>query len=127
VSTRPDPVKFEALARGVASGLSVRASARRAGYSPRSEWSKHLAARPEFKARVETLRREIALASPNLAPVIVALLDAAELALRDRKGDYGAVARMLAEAARLKQKLPPAPAPDEETEAEWAARWGPKT
>jgi hypothetical protein len=126
VPRQPHPIKTEALIRGVASNLPQGEAAARAGYSRRGGFASRLLKRSEIADRVVAAKREFALASANLAPVIVALLDAAELALRDRKGDYGAVARMLAEAASLKQKLPPAPAPDEESEAEWAARWVPK-
>jgi hypothetical protein len=126
---RPDPVKFEALARGVARGKSVHEAAVDAGFGPRSKWIYSLSNRPEFQARVEALEREIPLAGPNMAPVLMALMAGANAALEERSGPgWTAAARMLAEAARIKKSVPDVDLERDRRreEHEWLLRYGPR-
>jgi hypothetical protein len=125
-----DKEKFEAFARGVASGISKRAAASAVGYGPKSTACYKMAKKEAFQDEVRRLELEIRHGgSSDLAPIIGALMDGAYQALaKGEAAHMSAAARMLAEAGRLKQKLRPAPrASGGLTDDEWAAKYGPKS
>lgn len=91
------------------------------GYAKRSDQPRKLSENPEFQARVAEIAAEDARSGPGLPPVIAALMDGAAAAMRkDSAAGYSAAARMLAEAGRLKQKLPKTQSSDLK---DWAKRW----
>ncbi|HEY2480804.1 MAG TPA: hypothetical protein VGI30_01240 [Caulobacteraceae bacterium] len=126
----PDKQRIERMAQGVADGLCYLHAGVAAGYGRNSTSCIYKAARdPAFLARVETLVRQRQLGgSSDVAPVIVLMFDCAEDSRRLRTGvGMTAAHRFLADAARLKQGLPPRLAPGELTEAEWRRTHGPKS
>ena len=119
--SQPDPAKVAIMVDARARGLSKRAAAREAGYAEKTNSFYETMKGDEFKERVVKRKRQLELASADLAVVIVALMDAAQLATQSRLGDFTAAARMLAEAARLKQGL--SATEGEDPFAEAARRW----
>jgi hypothetical protein len=133
---KPDWRRFEETARGVARGMSVREAATRAGYGARSKWIYKISKRGEFDARVEVLKREGPLMASDVEPVLVALMDGADAAMKDATGrGWSAAARMLAEAARIKEAMDVVDSrlekdfedlKREREELEWLRKWGPE-
>jgi hypothetical protein len=105
----PSPQQLDTFADGIAEGLPVRPAAIRAGYSATSNSVYQWLKRPEFMARVEKFRRRRApAATGDLEPVIERLLAAADSAAALNSAPaLRAVRDLLAEAAKLKQLLPP--------------------
>lgn len=130
MSGRVDPRQFEALAQGVAAGLSKKAAGNAAGYSKKTNSYYGITNRPEFAARVAVLRQEQPWgATDDLAPAINMLIRTAERLLAQETitpAGFDAATRMIAEAARLKQKLRKGPAGDLGVK-EWLAKFGPKS
>ncbi|HEY5290555.1 MAG TPA: hypothetical protein VIJ59_11055 [Caulobacteraceae bacterium] len=130
---KTDRARFEAFARGVADGGSIRAAATAAGYGVGSNACYRMARTAPFKAEVIRVASELRHASSNsLAPIIAALMEGAHKALaKNSNASLIIAARMLAEAGRLKQRLPP-PRPgrhsrrrfDDLTLDEWLERYG---
>jgi hypothetical protein len=130
---RVSPERQDALAEGLAKGLTARQAALRAGFGPRNDVYYRWLKLPEFMARVERHRRAQAPAgSADLQPVIERLLAAADKGAEATDGPtLRAVCDLLAEAARLKQLLP---APESEarpqnyemTREAWLAAFAPK-
>jgi hypothetical protein len=120
----------EPFCLALAEGLTIKAASIKAGFSAKSNACYQLKKKDHIRARVAELRRYNPFTGSDLRPVIGALMEGARDALEAAKAKqtaaiYVAATRMLAEAARLKQKLPAAA----ETSAadEWLDRWGPKS
>jgi hypothetical protein len=116
------------FARMLAAGKLPPEAAITAGYSPKYDPYK-LANGAEVRALVAIFTMEDPVTGPDLAHVIATLMEGAKDAMaaaKEKKSAAGfAAARgLLAEAARLKQTLPPRPGPDEDME--WALKWGPE-
>jgi len=108
----PTLQQLDAFADGVAEGLSVRAAAIRAGYSPLSKRIYRRLKEPSFIARVEKFRaRREQAAANDLAPIIERLVAIADQATKTSTDAAAmrAARELLSEAARLK-RLGPAPA-----------------
>lgn len=125
--------RFEAMAQGVAAGQTTKAAAIAAGYTGTATSYYQVAKRDDFKARVKVLEQERPWGgSSDLAPAINLLMRGAEKALTlDSAAALNAAAKMIAEAARLKQLLPPPPVQGrtqryEISREEWLATYGPK-
>jgi hypothetical protein len=118
------------MAQGVADGLCLKQAGIAAGYSRNSTSCIYKVARdPAFRARVETLIRQRQWgASDGLAPMIELMVDCAQSA-RELGNGAGMTAahRLLAEAARLKQLLPPPLAPGELSDEDWRRAYGPRS
>ena len=99
---RTDKAKFAAFTRLVASGLFIRTAGTAVGYALKSNACYEMAGKPVFKAEVERLKAELKHGGTNdLAPVIAALMDGAETAMKGEKptpAHMNAAARLLAEA-----------------------------
>ncbi|HEY1562294.1 MAG TPA: hypothetical protein VGF71_15615 [Caulobacteraceae bacterium] len=120
----PDKARQERFARALAAGRTVAAAAEEAGYAS-SSWPNLLSRRPDFRERVAAIAMVDPITGPALGPVIAALMSGADEAMKKgTAGAFNAAARMLAEAGRLKQKLPTTPSGD--TLSAWAERWGPE-
>lgn len=120
--------KVEPFAKALARGLTTREAAAEAGYSPTCGFPSKKVKEEAFRAHVAELARESPFIGPDLRPVIALLMDGAREALATAKkkesaAGYTAATRMLAEAARLKQRLPNTTADSEEME--WLRRWCP--
>ena len=128
----PTPQQLDAFADGIAEGLSVRAAAVRAGYSPHSSsiylWPK----KPAFMARVEKFRaRREPAGAVDLAPIIERLVAIADrAAISTDAAAMRAARELLSEAARLKRLDPPPAEPAQrgyELDREaWLAAFAPK-
>jgi uncharacterized membrane protein len=125
--------RFEAMAQGVAAGQTTKAAAIAAGYTGTATSYYQVAKRADFKARVKVLEQErLWGGSSDLAPAINLLMRGAEKALTlNSPAALNAAARMIAEAARLKQLLPPPPVEArrrnyEMPREEWLATYAPK-
>jgi hypothetical protein len=119
------PERIERFARACARGLNVDEAAAEAGYESGSDWPRKLAKRADFTARVAALSFKVASAGSDLEPVIAALLTGADRAMKQGSaGAFNAAARMLAEAGRLKLKLPKTARSD--TLKQWARQFTPE-
>lgn len=122
--------QHEAMAQSVAAGLTIKEAFVAAGFAERSHHYDVVAKREDFQQRVAMLRQEREWGgSPDLAPAINMLMRGAEQAMALNNGAaMAAAARMVAEAARLKQKLPKTRRTgDDLSVEEWIARYGPKS
>lgn len=106
-----DPRKLERFALGIASGLTVRAAALRAGYCSTSNHIHKIARRPEFQSRVAELKLELQWGrSGELGPVVNALRALAERAAATNNPlALSTAQKCLTEAARLKAFIFPEP------------------
>lgn len=120
----------ESLAKGVAAGLTLRDAGLAAGYSGKSDYIYDVAKKEDYIKRVSVLRKDRAWGgSADLAPAIDMLMGAAEKILGNNDltpAACDAAQRLIAEAARLKQKLPKRASGDLSLE-EWVTRFGPKS
>lgn len=129
---RFDPERVDRFARLLASGISIRAAATAAGYKLKSNACYRMAKLPHFKERLAKYQLEFKHAgSRDLRPIVVILMEGGEKAFRDgTAASLASAARLLAEAARLKARLPAwekAGGEKGDSEAEWAARFGPSS
>ncbi len=123
-----DRRRVERMAQGVADGLCLKHAGVAAGYSRHSTSCIYKVGRdPAFRERVEALVRQRQWSDPgDLGPLIALMVGFAEAARGLGNGAGMAAAhRLLAEAARLKRRLPPPPAPGELSEADWRRAYGP--
>jgi hypothetical protein len=95
------------MAQGMAEGLTPKAAAVAAGYSPRTNSYRTIVEDENFKSQVEAARlRHRRGGSPDLGPVIDDLMEYAEKAAGLGTGaGMMAAAKLLAEAARLKSQM----------------------
>jgi len=126
--------RCEALARGVAAGADLKSAAIAAGYGAKAGTYYRHKKRKDFAPLVARLKLEMERGgSADLGPVITDLMEGAQRAMAlDTGVGMMAAARMLAEAGRLKQKLPKTrrgriSSVDDMTDQEWAERYGPKS
>jgi hypothetical protein len=103
-----DPLKFEALARGVALGMTIMSAGLAAGYTGKCNGAYRVAAQQKFKDRVAQLRAELAWCGWR---DIEALLRALKLAYDGamQKRMFDAAGRIVMQAARLQKELPRRP------------------
>lgn len=122
-------VGFEALAKGVAGGATIRAAGIAAGWGPNTRIYYKYSKRDDFAAAVERWKLELRRGgSSDLGPVISDLMEGAQRAIGLETGaGMTAACKMLVEAARLKQLLGSVDgaAARRRDDDEWAARYGP--
>lgn len=124
MSSRPDPVRQERFALGVAEGLSLRQAAIAAGYSRHTNYVYKTARDPAFQTRVAAIALQRQWGRSNeLGAIIAGLMDCADKALA--QGAVQTARLALAEAAKFKAQLPRPLAPGELTDEEWRRTYGP--
>jgi len=118
-------VRFEALAKGVAGGASIRAAGIAAGWGRNTRTYYRYAERPDFPDAVERWKLELRRGgSSDLGPVISDLMEGAQKAIALGSGaGMAAACKMLTEAGRLKQLLANAEreAAEDDGPPDWAA------
>jgi hypothetical protein len=116
-------VRFEALAKGVAGGASIRAAGIAAGWGRNTRTYYRYAKRPDFPDAVERWKLELRRGgSSDLGPVISDLMEGAQKAIALGSGaGMAAACKMLTEAGRLKQLLANAERDADDGPPDWAA------
>ena len=118
-------VRFEALAKGVGGGASIRAAGIAAGWGRNTRTYYRYAERPDFPDAVERWKLELRRGgSSDLGPVISDLMEGAQKAIALGSGaGMAAACKMLTEAGRLKQLLANAEreAAEDDGPPDWAA------
>jgi hypothetical protein len=121
VARKRDEKKVEALAQEVARGSSIAAGAKVVGLAGGNRYA--IAELPEFIARVAAIRAELPwVEGRDVGVLLGALKRAYDGAMEEKK--YEAVARIVAEAAKLRKERP------HESRGEFAAfaaEWGAKS